>query len=358
MVAPGVEFRAAATNRWNRERLKVVFVDGAGDEYSALRKQIEVAAKQWESFANIRFDFQGVGRKNSNGDLVDRDIDIAIQLESEQFFRKRTYQSACGPDAHSKTRATPPAPSMWLIFPLDTKADEIRRITLHEFGHALGLIHENKRPDVPIQWNRRAVLDYYKFTGWNDEKIEEQVIEPFDGPIIASSSFDVTSIMIYPIPRGLANVQAEWAKSLSPIDKLFIGAMYPFFEIAPPRTIELGVELPVTIAQEGEILSFSFSVPKNGQYKVSATGAPVLIGLMGSSSLGLLKHPASAQGDPASFIVDLKSDAKSTRVDLRSDAKKAEVSTPGTYYLYLRHAEGRTGKGSLRVQVSQVIPST
>ena len=41
----------------------------------------------------------------------------------------------------------------------NTADDEVRRVVLHEFGHALGLIHEHQNPAGGIKWNKRAVID-------------------------------------------------------------------------------------------------------------------------------------------------------------------------------------------------------
>ena len=39
----------------------------------------------------------------------------------------------------------------------DSDDDELRRVVLHEFGHALGLIHEHQNPEGGIEWNEPAV---------------------------------------------------------------------------------------------------------------------------------------------------------------------------------------------------------
>jgi hypothetical protein len=33
---------------------------------------------------------------------------------------------------------------------------------IHEFGHALGLIHEHQNPSGGIQWNKPVVCRYYE----------------------------------------------------------------------------------------------------------------------------------------------------------------------------------------------------
>ena len=40
----------------------------------------------------------------------------------------------------------------------DTPEEEVRRVVLHEFGHALGLIHEHQNPAGGIQWNQVEVV--------------------------------------------------------------------------------------------------------------------------------------------------------------------------------------------------------
>jgi len=346
LITPSHQERMAATNRWEQATLRVAFVDGGDARYNVLRRKIEAFAKEWEAFANIRFAFQRVAEKDVDGAITDRDLDVAIRLEPTQSFRVGAYQSFYGPQSHKQTHADPPAPSMWLVFPLDAKDQEIRRVTLHEFGHALGMIHEQQRPDLDIRWNRAAVLKYYRFTGWSKDTIEAQVMRPFQGRVIAATPFDPTSIMIYPIPHGLvSNYEAGWTRELSPMDKVFIGTVYPFSAIAPPRNLKLDAETAVEIARAGEIDCYRIAIGRDGQYEVKSSGSPSLIALMGSPSIGPTTRAPAAEGDPASFVAELKADSPNNRGD-----------KPGTYYLYVRHKEGRTGTGHLKVQVRPLTP--
>ena len=43
-----------------------------------------------------------------------------------------------------------------------TPLEEYMRVVLHEFGHALGLIHERQNPSGGIQWNKPVVYRYYQ----------------------------------------------------------------------------------------------------------------------------------------------------------------------------------------------------
>ena len=40
----------------------------------------------------------------------------------------------------------------------DSKSeDELRSVVLHEFGHALGAVHEHESPYASIPWNKEKV---------------------------------------------------------------------------------------------------------------------------------------------------------------------------------------------------------
>jgi serralysin len=107
---------------------------------------------------------------------------------------------------------------------------EARRVILHEFGHALGLIHEHQRLD-PNKWNRSAVIA--ELSGppnrWDRATIEHNMFEIYPLNNIDGSMLDTTSIMMYPIPAAwrLDRIDSGTNYDLSPTDRLFIRKMYP-----------------------------------------------------------------------------------------------------------------------------------
>jgi Astacin (Peptidase family M12A) len=107
---------------------------------------------------------------------------------------------------------------------------EARRVVLHEFGHALGLIHEHQRLD-PNLWNRQAVVAALSGppNRWDRQTIEHNMFEMYPPNSVDGSMLDTTSIMMYPIPAGwrLDGVDAGTNHELSPTDRAFIRKMYP-----------------------------------------------------------------------------------------------------------------------------------
>jgi serralysin len=319
---------AAAYNPWrDTETLTVAFLDGRDPWNLSVRKKVPEIVKTWEEYANIRFQFDDKAAKPH----------ITIQLQPDANFSYQVYQSYLGETSATKS------PSMYLIFPPMTDDTEIRRVVLHEFGHALGLIHEQKRSDAGIVWNEAAVYKAYAYTGWTKEQIKSQVMEPFSEPLTDASPFDPESIMIYPIEKGLANIVVGWTKDLSPMDKVFIGRIYPFSARSiPQQVLHVGAD-PVAgeIAQAGQVAKYRFRVTKKAKYEVVTAGeTPLLVGLFGAMRVDPPGKVAAAGGLNASF-----------EAILDPDNPGIGTSPAGTYYLEVRHQMPRTGTGPFTIAI-------
>lgn len=83
---------------------------------------------------------------------------------------------------------------------------------LHEFGHALGMAHEHQNlVDNPIQWDRAFIYKWSRDNmGWSREKTDINFFQVFETSQTNGSSFDIASIMLYPLPIGFAKHGLTW----------------------------------------------------------------------------------------------------------------------------------------------------
>jgi len=103
--------------------------------------------------------------------------------------------SLLGTDSLSEKKEEPTMNFGWFDVPT----------TLHEFCHALGMVHEHSNPNgKPINWAVCHVTKYMNSSqGWDAETIKENVIEKYKVDQINGSEFDPQSIMLYFFPGSI-----------------------------------------------------------------------------------------------------------------------------------------------------------
>lgn len=190
------------------QTLRVRFLNGD----PIVHQKIAAVAQQWSQYANIRFEF---------GNDPDAEIRISCQPGGSWSY--------LGTDALGIAPDQPTMNYGWLR--PDSSNEDYSSVVLHEFGHALGCIHEHQHPEVGIPWNREAVYRYYMGppNNWPREQVDSNLFELYSRDITQFSQFDPRSIMHYPVPKELTTngFEVGWNIYLSETDKAFMGAVYP-----------------------------------------------------------------------------------------------------------------------------------
>jgi hypothetical protein len=193
--------------------LKCRFLDGS----ARMKKKVEAVAHQWEKFESAKFKFVTSGP-----------AEVRIS-----FFADSGSWSAVGRDALNAQYFPLHQPTMnygWLRD--DTSDAEYSRVVLHEFGHALGCIHEHQSPKFNRVWNEQAVMQAFQGPPnfWSPDDIRSNVLDKYSSRGIKATDYDPKSIMLYAFDgslfkdgKGPTNTNGK----LSTKDRKMIKSMYP-----------------------------------------------------------------------------------------------------------------------------------
>ncbi len=287
--------------RWAPGRKLTVSFKGGS---STVRKKIEKYARKWMEFANVDLVF----KQSSNAE-----IRIAFDRDDGSW-------SYLGTDALSINKNKATMNYGWLYD--NTSAAEYSRVVLHEFGHALGCIHEHSHPEHGIPWDKPKVYAYYKEKdGWTKDEVDDQVFFRYSKSHTSFSKFDKKSIMLYAVPQALTvgNYAVGWNRVLSANDKSFIKTMYPGRAERPVDLVVGAPRIEARIGKRGEEDLFKFEIEEAGRYRISTSGVTdVVMILLGPDS----QTRRIAEDDDSGYGYNPKIE---------------ELLMPGTYYARVRH---------------------
>ena len=228
----------------NAAVIKVKFMPGGS---KMLREKVMASAKQWQTYGNISFKFvadttkftdlriklgKGLGHNSAVG------MEAFFRSQSEQTINFDTLYFADADYYVTKLKNKGyTAPFNWTQIENELKTDpnhwdniELTRVVTHEFGHALGLLHEQSFPGA-IHWNKSdSIYQKYKDSqGWDRDKVDFNVFEISEQFYTNGTTYDPKSIMHYSVDASETtdgfSVPTNYI--LSPGDKTLIAALYP-----------------------------------------------------------------------------------------------------------------------------------
>lgn len=191
----------------NGKTIYIKFLSGS----KAMQDKVKSIVKEWERYANLKFEFVTVGASN-----------IRINLDNKGGHNSMvgTLANNVGEDERTMNFDT-----------TDFKTfAAMRRTVLHEFGHAIGLLHEHYSPVSGIPWNKEAVYaDLKKTQGWDKAMVDVNLFQQYKVSYTNGTEYDKLSIMHYPVfARWTTNgFSVDWNNDLSEGDKNLIGLLYP-----------------------------------------------------------------------------------------------------------------------------------
>lgn len=300
----------------NGRHLRVKFLDGVPE----VQSKVAAIAKEWEAITNLTLDFITSGA-----------AEIRISFAEQGFS-----WSTVGTDALTVSSSKATMNYGWLE--PNTSLREYQRVVRHEFGHALGMIHEHQNPAAQgqIPWDKEKVYAYYAQQDWSRADVDFNIFEVYSEESTNHTRFDPTSIMEYAVPDSLTvgSYSIGWNTTFSPTDIEFMRRQYPKGAAGMVKLTIGAAPTNADLSTSGEVDTYHFEV---------TTAATHIMTTDGPGDTILTLH---GPNDPGAVL---------TWDDDRGRGLNARIVRklfPGAYWLSVRHKDS-TATGVYTVAVKK-----
>lgn len=242
---------STTAKRWPpASTLKVCFFGGN----PVVKTLIASMAVEWNAYSSVKLDMGANGIWRNCADPAAGFNQVRVG------FGERGYWSTIGTDSNSLLNINQPSMNFerfdtryspynatqsgerYSVDRILSQADPYDRGTiLHEFGHALGLLHEHQNPKLncydEIRWKEPpTVYDYYGKppNSWDPQKVDFNIGSiGLSQPDIVAGKADPKSVMMYAQPAAifkkgaLSKCFVAPNNELSVLDKQYIASIYP-----------------------------------------------------------------------------------------------------------------------------------
>lgn len=275
----GVNFDSQAIS-WEKQVITVAF-NGGSEE---LRNKIATVATKWtqDPGVNVQFSFRDDAGRFREWSITDTDFKADVRVG----FHERGVSSLIGNDSINRLYAKPNKPSLILENFSGSLPMNWEVLVLHEFGHALGFLHEYQNPNshcqAQLRWdddpgyialrfqgNRQYIENNGKRPGaitylsgypnyWPAQMTRKNLSEmTVTSESTVVSAFDPASIMRYPLPSFLFKDGAqsgcfsnEIIAQLSPGDIEGLKKLYPRRPAEISRVLERKIDILETLSKK------------------------------------------------------------------------------------------------------------
>jgi hypothetical protein len=190
-----------------RHSLRVTFLGGDPE----VQQRIKNVVQLWSKVINMKFEFVDSG-----------ETDIRIGISDNGYSWSRVGNDAANYKDHETMHYG------WLD--RATSEAEYMRTVLHEFGHALGAVHEHQNPEGEIKWNTQVVYAWCASNNppWSTDDCDVNILNHYKPDEALFTRLDPSSIMVYSFPSSWTtdgtSMPSNWR--ISNDDKALMATIY------------------------------------------------------------------------------------------------------------------------------------